>query len=282
MKTPTTEELQALIKKLNDLARTVTDDFESLPRKLLRHVNVTNDDLDRQVNTENPCLVLDSEPDWQGSPSRYRVEFKRVMSPKLVKDIDELRDESHAQALFCDNPVRSLMSAESAGLMREVDAILWANRSLVSRVEAQGLTRNAMCSALKNGTRTMRQEADTVVLHACTAVDILKWTHADAGELSDVLVRVGLPALGTLFGLRLVVSVEKSVKEGSLYLFPHRHHLGTFAVLETPTVYLDRKAFMLEGFAYEMLGFTLANRRGIHRVDLVPPRKWWQLWKKRS
>jgi hypothetical protein len=284
MKTPTTEELQAVIRKLNERACKIVEDHESLPRKLLRHVNVTNDDLDRQVNTDNPCLVLESEPDWYGAPTRYRVEFKRIVSPKLVKDIDELRGEGHAQVLFCDNPVRELLSEESAGLMREVDAILQVNPSLVSRVEARGLTRDAMCSALKNGTRTMRREANVLVLHACTATDLMRWTHADAGELADLLLRLGLPALAQrlLFGLRVVVSTEPGIKEGSLYLFPDRPHLGTFAVLETPTVYLERKAFMLEGFTYEMPGFTLANKRGIHRVDLVPPRKWWQLWKKRS
>lgn len=284
MKTPTIEELQALIKKLHDRAGAVTRDLESIPRKLLQHLTVTNDDLDRQVDTDNPCLVMDSDPSWQGASSRYRVEFRRVVSPKLIKDIDELRSDNRVQALFCDQPVQYLLSMESAQFMHQVHAALGLYRPLAPRVEAVSLTRDAMCAALKNSTRTMRQQVSAILMHATTATDMLRWTHSDAGELSDSMLRLGVSALAQrlLFNLRVVVSAEKSVREGSLYLFPDRHHLGTFAALETPTVYLERKAFMLEGFAYEMPGFTLANRQGIHRVNLVPPRKWWQFWKRHS
>ena len=75
-------------------------------RRFLPPVQVSNDDLDRQVDTDKPVIVVDKEP---GSPAaisipfatlpinvyirgpRYRVMFDRIVTQRFVKDIDELR-----------------------------------------------------------------------------------------------------------------------------------------------------------------------------------------------
>ena len=75
-------------------------------RRILPPVQITNDELDRQVDTDKPVKIIDKEPDSPAAISvpfatlpmnryirgpRYRVMFDRIMTPRFTKDVDELR-----------------------------------------------------------------------------------------------------------------------------------------------------------------------------------------------
>lgn len=57
------------------------------------------------------------------------------------------------------------------------------------------------------------------------------------------------------------------VDDGTLYHFAEPKFLGKWYILEDTTMYIDRKAYMLEFFAYESMGAAIANVAGVTRAD---------------
>ena len=97
-------------------------------RRIVPPVQVSNDDLDRQVDTDKPVIVVDKEP---GSPAaisipfatlpinvyirgpRYRVMFDRIVTPRFVKDIDELRTwQMDIRQVLSDNAIKDMLAEE--------------------------------------------------------------------------------------------------------------------------------------------------------------------------
>ena len=85
---------------MNDYTRVrmLEDDFL---RRILPPVSITNDEFDRQVDTDTPVRVTDLEPDVPLQPLpenrykhglRYRVMFDRIMAPRFNRSVEELRN----------------------------------------------------------------------------------------------------------------------------------------------------------------------------------------------
>jgi hypothetical protein len=72
-------------------------------------------------------------------------------------------------------------------------------------------------------------------------------------------------------GVRWIITIKRDLcPDGSVFLFADPKFLGKFLVLEDTTMYVDRKAYMLEFFAYESLGLCIANVAAVGRVDFTP------------
>jgi hypothetical protein len=52
-------------------------------------------------------------------------------------------------------------------------------------------------------------------------------------------------------------------------MFADPKFLGKSFILEDTTLYVDRKAYMLEFFAYETLGGAIGNTNAVARVDFA-------------
>ena len=103
-------------------------------RKILPPLGITNDELDRQVDTDKPVRVVDKEPDSPAAASipfgtlpfneyiqgpRYRVMFDRVVTPRFTKDVDELRTwDMDIRDVLTDNAIKDMLSMEERALIR--------------------------------------------------------------------------------------------------------------------------------------------------------------------
>ena len=54
-----------------------------------------------------------------------------------------------------------------------------------------------------------------------------------------------------------------------MYQFAEPKFLGKFFVLEDTTMYIDKKAYFLEFFAYESIGSAIGNVAAIGRADFT-------------
>ena len=57
------------------------------------------------------------------------------------------------------------------------------------------------------------------------------------------------------------------VPDSTIFLFAEPKFMGKFFTLEDMTMYIDRRAYLLEFFAYESIGSTIANVAAVGRVD---------------
>jgi len=261
-------------------------------RRILPPVQITNDELDRQVDTDKPVKVVDKEPQSPGAISvpfgaqpinryikghRFRVMFDRILTPRFTKDIDELRTyDMDIRQILSDNSIKDMLAEEDGKFILVCNTLLVAQGGTVPEtgsVQWQniggGVTRDTIAQSMKILPSTPNHlNPSTVLVNNTTIWDVVKWGRDEAGgDVSQDLLERGF-AEREIMGVRWIVTIKRDlVPDGSIFQFAEPKFLGKFFILEDTTMYIDRKAYMLEFFAYESLGSTVANVAGVGRAD---------------
>jgi len=267
---------------------------DSFYRKIVPPVQVSNDDLDRQVDTDKPVIVVDKEP---GSPAaisipfatlpinvyirgpRYRVMFDRIVTPRFVKDIDELRTwQMDIRQVLSDNAIKDMLAEEDSKFLTAVNtALVGANQVVPTSGVIQwetvwgGISRDTVQEALKIMPKTPSHlEVNTVLLNNVTIREILKWGYDEAGgSLSGDFLKNGWSEID-LMGCKWVVTIKRDlVPDDTFYMFGDPRFIGKSYLLEDTTMHIKREAFMIEFFAYETLGGSIGHTGGLARADFA-------------
>ena len=134
---------EGYIKAAADAASEYTRVFmreESFTDKILPPVLVGNDELDRQVDTDKPVIVIDKEPSSPAAISvpfgqlpvnryirgpRYRVVFERILSTRYTKDVDELRTyDMDIRQVLSDNMIKDMAAEKDGKFIAICDAVV--------------------------------------------------------------------------------------------------------------------------------------------------------------
>lgn len=263
-------------------------------RKIIPPVQVSNDDLDRQVDTDKPVVVVDKEP---GSPAaisipfatlpinvyirgpRYRVQFDRIVTPRFVKDIDELRTwQMDIRQVLSDNAIKDMLAEEDSKFLTAVNtALVGANQVVPTSGVIQwetvwgGISRDTVQEALKIMPKTPSHlEVNTVLVNNVTIREILKWGYDEAGgELSGDFLKNGWSEID-LMNCKWIVTIKRDlVPDDTMYFFGDPRFIGKNYLLEDTTMHIKREAFMIEFFAYETCGGTIGHTGGLARADFA-------------
>lgn len=264
-------------------------------RRILPPVQITNDELDRQVDTDKPVKIIDKEPDSPAAISvpfatlpmnryirgpRYRVMFDRIMTPRFTKDVDELRTyQMDIRQILSDNSIKDLLAEEDGKATRTINTMLVGPNSIVPDTGVAqwvtingGVTRDTLAEAMKVLPRTPNHlNVATVLVNNVTIWDIVKFGRDEVGgDMSQELFKAGFSEQ-ELMGRRWIITIKRDlVPDSTIFLFAEPKFLGKFFILEDVTMYVDRRAFMLEFFSYEALGSSIGNIAAIGRVDFQP------------
>ncbi len=267
---------------------------DGIARKIMPPITVQNEDLDRQVDTDKPVVVVDKEPDSPAAASipfgtlpfnqyiqgpRYRVMFDRLVTPRFTKDVDELRTwDMDIRQVISDNSIKDLLAEEDGKMFMTVNNLLLGQDVVIPltgvaqwRKITGGITRETWAESLKTLPRTpMHLEAATCVINNVTVKDLYKWGRDEiGGDLSEEILQNGF-AERSLMGARVIITIKRDlVADNVQYQFAEPKFLGKFLLLEDVTMFVDRKAYMLEFFAYESIGASFANIGGLGRTDFV-------------
>jgi hypothetical protein len=263
-------------------------------RKIIPPVQVSNDDLDRQVDTDKPVIVVDKEP---GSPAaisipfatlpinvyirgpRYRVMFDRIVTPRFVKDIDELRTwQMDIRQVLSDNAIKDMLAEEDSKFLTAVNTAL-VNPNVVVPLSGVvqwqtifgGISRDTVQEALKVMPRTPSHlEVNTVLVNNVTVRELLKWGYDEAGgDISSDFLKKGWSELD-LMNVKWVVTIKRDmVPDDTMFFFGDPRFIGKSYLLEDTTMHIKREAFMIEFFAYETLGGSIGHTGGLARVDFA-------------
>jgi hypothetical protein len=303
---PTPREVNAALldmfdKGLNKEAQEAVTDFvrmrmreEGFARSIIPPVQVTDADLDKQVDTDKPVIICEREPDSPAAISvpfgtlpmtryirgtNFRVMFQRIMSPRFLKDVNELRTyDMDIRQVLSDNALKDMQAEEDGKFIGTVDSILGAPGTVVpdtGTVQWQeisgGVTRDTWNDALRILPQTPAHfSASTILMNNVTILEFQKWGRDEAG--GDFAEQVAMNGFGETkwFGIRLIVTIKRNlVPDNRIYQFVQPKALGKFFLLEDTTMYVDTKAFMIEFFAYCSLGCSLANPAGVAIADFT-------------
>jgi hypothetical protein len=276
---------------VNDFTRTKMRE-DGFYRRIMPPIPITNDELDRQVDTDKPVKVVDKEPDSPAAISipfatlptnlyirgpRYRVMFDRIATPRFTKDVDELRTwVMDIRQVLSDNAIKDMLAEEDGKFLRAVNTALVGagltvptSGTVQHEVIAGGITRDTLWDGLKVMPNTPSNlEVHVVLCNNITIKEVGKFTHNEmGGTLSMDIMKDGW-SLQKFMGVNWIITIKKGlVATNTFYQFADPKFIGKSYVLEDTTMYIRREAYMLEFFAYETMGGSIGHTSGLARVD---------------
>ena len=263
-------------------------------RRILPPVTITNDELDRQIDTDKPVKIVDFEPDSPAAISvplgaspmnryirgpRYRVMFERILTPKFTKDVDELRTYNmDIRQILSDNSIKDMLAEEDGKFILTVNSmlvgpgVLLAETGAVQWVQIHGgVTRDTVAEAMKVLPRTIcHLNVATILVNNVTIWDVVKWGRDEVGgDLAQDNLRTGFTER-EMMGVRWIVTIKRDLcVDDTIFVFAEPKFIGKNFILEDVTMYVDRRYYMLEFFAYEYLGSCIGNVASIGRIDFL-------------
>jgi hypothetical protein len=279
------------IDAVNDFTR-VRMREDGFYRKIIPPLQIANDELDRQVDTDKPVKVVDKEPDSPAAISipfatlptnlyirgpRYRVMFDRIVTPRFTKDVDELRTwVMDIRQVLSDNAIKDMLAEEDSKFLSAVNAALiganqtvnWSGAVQWETIDG-GITRDTLLDSFKIMPRTDGHlEVATVLINNVSIKEVQKFGRDEmGGDFSQQVLRDGW-AEAEFMNAQWVITIKRDlVPDNTTFMFADPKFIGKSYTLEDTTMYIKRDAYMLEFFAYETNGGTIGHSAGLARAD---------------
>lgn len=282
------------IDAVNDFTRTKMRE-DGFYRRIMPPLKIGNDELDRQVDTDKPVKVVDKEPDSPAAVSipfgtlptnvyirgpRYRVMFDRIVTPRFVKDVDELRTwVMDIRQVLSDNSIKDMLAEEDSKFISAVNAVMIGpdvpvpyNGNVIQwKTLDGGITRETVQEARKIMPRgPSHLEAHTALINNVTIKEIEKWGRDEiGGDFSQDILKNGW-AEANFMNMQWIITIKRDlVPDDSMFMFSDPKFMGKSYLLEDTTMYIRREAYMLEFFAYQTMGGSIGHAGGIARADFA-------------
>jgi hypothetical protein len=281
------------IDAVNDFTRTKMRE-DGFYRRIMPPLQISNDELDRQVDTDKPVKIVDKEPDSPAAISipfatlpvnlyirgpRYRVMFDRIVTPRFTKDVDELRTYvMDIRQVLSDNAIKDMLAEEDSKFLSAVDLAIGTvgsttptSNTIQHKNIVGGVTRDTVVESLKIMPSTPSHlEVNTILVNNVTIKEIMKWGRDEAGgDFSQDTLKNGWSE-AELLNCRWIITIKRDlVDDDSIYMFADPKFIGKNYLLEDTTMYIKREAYMLEFFAYETAGGTIGHTSGLARANFT-------------
>lgn len=282
------------IDAVNDFTRTKMRE-DGFFRRVMPPLSISNDELDRQVDTDKPVKVVDKEPDSPAAMSvpfaslpmntyiqghRYRVMFDRILTPRFVKDVDELRTwVMDIRQVLSDNALKDALAEEDSKFITAVNALMIGadipvpyNGNVVQWETIHGgITRDSVMDSLKIMPRgPSHLNASTILVNNVTIYEIMKWGRDEmGGDFSQEVLKNGWAETDFL-GKTWIITIKRDlVPDDTMFQFTDPKWMGKHYELEPTSMYIRREAYMIEFFSYQTTGASIGHSGGIARADFA-------------
>lgn len=261
-------------------------------RRIMPPVKVENSDLTRLVTSDKPAIVVDKEAESPAAATipfatlpmniyikgpRYLVMLSRITTPRFTKDVDELRTWiMDIRQVVSDNAIKDMLAEEDGKYIGAVDLLLIGPGKTVptsGTVQYEtlrgGITRDSLWDAMMVMPSTPSSlEVHTCLVNNLTIKHVCKFGRTEmGGDMSQDIMKDGWTSQDFM-GRRWLVTIKKGlVPTNRLYMFADPKFIGKHFELEPTTMYIRREAFMLEFYAYQTSGGTIAHTSGLACVD---------------
>lgn len=264
--------------------------------KAIPSVKIGNDELTPQLGTDKNVKLVEREPNSPGAITvplgsqpvqyylygdRYPVYFDRILTPKFQKDVSELRTYGmDIRQVLADNAILDMDFELDYKMTLAVDTIVGTQGSTVTEtgiiqnlkiIDTNGVTRSSLANIFKVLPSTFAHlETATIVVNNVTVKDISKFDRlAAGGDLSESFFLNGFQEK-KLYGVNWIVTTKTELVPNNIfYVFASPEFVGKSYVLEDTTMYVEKKAFNLEFYAYAERGATIGNPAAVARCEIA-------------
>lgn len=260
---------------------------EAFSREILPPVVLGDDELDRDVNSDQPRKIVEKEPESAATfvpfygtgprvifrGPRYEVRFGKIESQRYRKSKFELMTyQNDIRKIISDNSVKDMAEQEDSKFISTIDSILAASPLQV--LTAPSFDAAAFTSLFKN-MQNRKLPVGKLLMTDATFSDSLQLPYTSVGDVATSNYRDGVPKEKMLWGCPVVTTIHNNLVTGhggstaSVYLFAPENFLGNFFLLQDATLYIEQKADIISFHAYEAPGIGIGNNFGMSRLDLA-------------
>jgi hypothetical protein len=267
----------------------------SVFEKVMPGVKIADDELTPQLGTDKNVKLVEREP---ASPAaitiplgtqpiqyyfrgdRYPVFFDRIVTPKFTKDISELRTYGmDIRQVISDNAILDMDFEFDRKMLAACQTIVGAEGSTVAEtgviqnrniIDALGITRNSLFDMRKILPETFAHlEGVTILVNNITIHDVAKFGRDEVGgDLSESMFVEGFQQKRLLGMNWIVTNKTELVENNTFWIFASPEFIGKSFILEDVTLFLDKRAYNLEFFAYTERGATIGNPASIAKARI--------------
>lgn len=266
---------------------------DGFARKILPPQTITSSNLDRQVDTPDPVVVIDMEAESAGAQSipfgtgpmsvnieagRYAVFLRRIISQRYQSDVARLLTwNMDIRQMLKDFLLKDIQGTEDKGFMATVNRIVGSVNTKNTATDACGwveagpLDRVSFAHARKGLPSTNKRLNATIgLINNITIWDIPALDRVEiGGDLAEKLFLDG-EAPGTVMGLNLIVTIKNDlVGDHELYQFADPKYTGNFLVLEDIILSTENINYFIEFFGYEMVGAAIRNVAAVCKTSFT-------------
>lgn len=272
---------------------------DGFQRNIQPMVKVDASDLDNQVDTDRPCMVLEKEPNAEAAYSvpfatlpigayikgpKYRVMFDRIMTRRHRIDVDLLLTyRMDIKKIFEDIMLKKIQDEEDRKYLSVANYILTQGENDFNAIyDSAHQNENARNAGIGNVSQnvtyaTMDRESLTemtkglpytdnalnpsmALVNNITVRDICKLSRDEiGGDLAEELFINGFSEQ-RIMGLRWLVTIKKHlVHTNTVYQFAEPKFLGKSFALRDVTLSSKAEDMWIEFFAWESIGGAIAN-----------------------
>ena len=257
---------------------------EAAVREIIVPVGITEDEIDRDENTDQPKKIIDKEPDstatfcqFQGTGkrtwfygSRYSVYFGKVESQRFTKSKFELMTyTSDIRKILSDNSVKDMADEEDRAFRNLIDDIIALNPGVqrTSGAYQSSTFKSAMQSMLRR-----RRPVGKMLMTKSRYMDALDLPATTVGhEIAKRHFDEGIEATQKLWGLPVVTTIKADIYDDTrAFVFAPQapnNFLGNFYLLQDATLFIKQEADMIEFWSYEALGLGIGNSLSIQEIQ---------------
>lgn len=262
---------------------------EGLVRRLFDWRTVTPDELDPDVDSDKPRVLVEKEPDathatfvgFKGTGERgyfdgirFPVYFGKIESERLSKSKFELMGiRMPIMDWLKENQVKMVQQSEDEAFMETVKDIVDSNsddqEKSVSYSEPEDY-KEGFIAGVKMLT-SLRLPMGKVAMHKNTYLESLNLTDDLIGYKGmDERWERGVDGEDGLWGYPVVTTIKDDIiPENEMYFFAPQEYIAKCYLLQDATLYLKSEADMVQFHTYEAPGMGIGNTKGVVRVKLT-------------
>jgi len=259
---------------------------DGILRRLFEHRTVTADELDPEMDSDKPSIIVEMEPDapsatfvpFKGTGDRcyfegkrFRIPFGKIEATRENKSKFELMTiRMDIMSWLKENQVKQIQQEEDGLFLGTVDQLIAdAGASQSITVPASESFKDAFMYGPKM-LNSLRLPTGKVLMHKNTYLDSLKLKTDEIGYApQEKRFSNGAEGEDSFLGYNVVTTIKDDlVKEGEMYFFAPQEYFCKFYLLQDATLFIKNEADMLSFHTYEAPGMGIGNTRGAVKIIL--------------
>lgn len=256
---------------------------EAAVREIIAPEGISEEEIDRDENTDQPKKIIDKEPDsyatfvqfqgtgprtWFKGP-RYAIYFGKVESQRFTKNKWELMTyTSDIRKILSDNSVKDMADQEDSKFIGLVADIIAANPAEQRTTGAfQSATFKAAIQKMLHRRRPVGKMLITKEKYM-EAIDLPATTVGN--DVASRTFDQGIEATERLWGVPVVTTIKGDIYDPTKgWIFSPQqpnNFLGNFYLLQDATLYIKQEADIIMFWSYEALGLGIGNRLSMQEI----------------